>query len=327
MFHCLKSRSSLGSLGGKALNVARTLVLLLSGSLLSGCVAAAVPLAVGAAIGDTGPTRVDLTPNPALRMVPDLGDPQLTSWQNRLRAARAAFPSEGLRLPESYGESRCDLDEDAAWRIASGMTRNAFSEKLAGYVAASSFGGSDALPQLDVRLLEGQCADNKPVGPFVAAVLERYDTSTMIRHITGNFEAGLPSGEWITHSGLTARAPMVSTLQTFTRGEPGRHTLLISGSENASAGGSSYMTMVQSAEGPGIYRRRAWAGSILSTDALENVFDVPHGWTISYPVQYNQRRDSTQPPTITYACFQNGRPAADAACGPKPEAQSQETAQ
>lgn len=297
--------------------ISKAIIALSSGALASGCTAGyAVPMIASGILGGTGTNALvgdgSIEPNPSLRMVPDLGDPQLGQWQAALRAARNSFPATGLQSPDTVGPGQCTLDEDAVWKIATGLSQNAF----AGILASSGRAEENAVPK--ASLLQGECIDGTPAGNFIAVSALATGTATIVHHVTGSMKDGLPDGQWIRHTGFSGGQPTVSALQRYDANERETRSLTISGSETDAPSASPLITSVISLDTPGMQQVRSWTGAVLSQVSFNKEDGTPHGWTVRYPVQYNQRRDSIQPPAITYSCFQNGQPAPESACGAKP---------
>lgn len=249
----------------------------------------------------------DLELNPAARNTPDLGDARLTAWQTRLMAEQRAFAAIADQQLSMDGALDCALGADAAWLIAAGVDS----------AAADRFAGLPTDDAPHIALVEGECRNGAPEGPFTAIV--RYDTGVGLRRqrVTGAMTNGRLEGEWRTHgvTEMMGHELTSSQIAHYSGGELVGRILSIGAPSTLSA---TLSTSLIDYPGPDLVRTKTWTGDMLSSEGVMNFHTGQnHGWYASYPYALfrGQRPASASP---QYICYQNGQPAAEALCGPRP---------
>lgn len=306
-------------------------------SMLSGCAgvmmmggAGALPLAmmaVGAADGigmldGALPSLGGASVNPALRNHPDLTEWGLADEQARMIGRLDAF-SERMEARLSAGDAPgCDLSEDTQWRIAHGMTRQAYAEIMAELPA-------DIRPRVvrvEATVLEGRCANGRPEGDFVAVA--RFETmqgagnlaSTSVeRHrVTGRMAddgtfAGTTLRETHRRSVGATLGPIsehTSVSQTVTGDSGLPHMLSVGRILDSDGAVSQISTVITEAPRNGVQRSATYAGPYLMTVSTLRGGQLD-GWMTVYPVPFVAGVPAGE---TTRYCYRAGRQAPEAAC-------------
>ncbi len=289
----------------------KSAAVLLSAGMLSGCVAAyAIPMAAGGIAGGLGTSMLidslegsggGLTFNPAMKRHPDLGDPELSAWHDRLVAELPAFAANAnARL--STSDPVCTLREDAIWPIAMGMSEDE-------YRRAQPTGAASLNEQVEAVLIEGECRDGAPEGPFVAISSFRSDAFTLRARVTGEMRDGQLVGERTEYR--QSQSHLSGGISRYVEGRATRSLSLAPSRDDSPV----HIVTVTDRTDPETGSGRVWYGEILQASSQQNRDGQHHGWTIYYPVQMFQE---IPPNPAAPTCFQNGLQADDSLCGPRP---------
>jgi hypothetical protein len=309
----------------------------LSAFLLSGCAAvmmtgaSGLPIAMLAAgamdeVGllDDLDSLTDPEMNPALLRHPDLGDPRLSADQARLIRNHGPFARDiegGLSMA---GAKECAMDEETRWRLAQQTTRADY-EKAIGVIAPPN---RPRVLQVEAELLEGECRDGRPEGPFVVA--SRFATvtqagnmtirSTDRRRLTGMMRDGQLEGELVSagHTETTSsttkgriHASVTHSIARYSGGEMEGASVRVAFvlAHDGDGEVSQIVSSVTQTPEPNRHHTTTYVGDMIQSE-VTIVDGAMHGWRIQYPVSFIE--ENTAPAQRT--CYQRGQVAPDSAC-------------
>lgn len=262
--------------------------------------------------------------NPALLRHADLGDAGLSADQARLIRNHGRFAGDIEGHLSRAGARDCAMDEETRWRLAQQTTRADY-EKAISVIAPAS---RPRVAPVEAELLEGECRDGRPEGPFV--VVSRFATvtqagnmtirSTDRRRLTGVMRDGRLDDELVmaghtetTSSATTGRigASVTHSITRYAGGELEGNSLNVTFVLARDGDGevSQIVTSVIEALEPNRQRTKTYVGDMIRSE-VTLVDGAMHGWFIQYPVSVVE--ENTAPAQRT--CYQRGQVAPDSAC-------------
>lgn len=255
--------------------------------------------------------------DPRLVQRPALPDTDNAKAEDRLFQRLSAFKGSPNYFLTSGSSVECTLSEATKWQISEQM-----SEKEYIHIVGKSFrdAGMDfRVESLEASLLEGDCVNNSPEGPFTAKsriVWSFTSDGTTIRkitnrHVEGTMTNGQLNGELIatarqdgTESEEHGPATSVNgVIEQFSNGEAVGTGVFVQDA------GTSRSTIVREHLGEGRRQDTIYFGDQLHQEvAYKN--GLNHGWMITHPItMYGTQAEGSR------SCYQNGMEAPESACG------------
>lgn len=258
--------------------------------------------------------------DPRLAQRPSLPDPNNAKLESKLSERLSAFRGSPGYFLNADTTVECPLAEDIKWQISEQMSKQEYIRTVGKTFRASNM--DFRVESLDASLLDGNCMNNAPEGPFTAKSRIVWSSTSggttfrMItnRHVEGTMKNGQLNGELI----MTARQDSTESEEL---GPASSVNGVIDYYQEGEATGTgvfvqdaqiSRSTIIREQLGDGRRQDTQYFGDQLHQE-ISYKDGLQHGWMITHPItMYGSQAEGSR------SCYQNGTVAPDTACGSPP---------